>query len=230
MDLEIVANKNPEESLIKKIEEISKNEIIKKGWFSIAFSGGSTPIKLFSLLSDSSVLWEKTKIFFVDERFVSIDHEDSNYGLLKKSLLDNILIPQENVIRVETERDINIAVKLYKNEVDKILKRQNYLFDVIILGIGNDGHTASVFPGKHKDTKSNDSVILASSTNHKHERITITLDSINKCKNIFFFVKGDEKREIVKEVITGENKNFPASFVSIDNGNIYLITDLESTV
>ncbi|MCJ7458492.1 MAG: 6-phosphogluconolactonase, partial [candidate division Zixibacteria bacterium] len=134
--------------LIKKWKEISEKAIEKSGIFTIALSGGETPVEFYQKLADSRerLAWGKTHIFLADERFVPFDEPDSNYGMIKEALLRHISIPAENIHSVHIYKTPEISAKRYEEEIKTFfrLKEDKFpQFDLIILGIGEEGHTAS---------------------------------------------------------------------------------------
>jgi 6-phosphogluconolactonase len=138
--------------LIKKWGEISRKAIQERGIFTIALSGGETPVEFYQKLADSRerLAWGKTHIFLADERFVPFEHPDSNYGMIRKDLLARISLPPQNVHTIQIYQTPEISAEKYEEDLRMFfnLGKGNFPeFDLIILGIGKDGHTASIFPG-----------------------------------------------------------------------------------
>jgi 6-phosphogluconolactonase len=204
------------EELVRMITESAK----KKKPFSVALSGGSTPELLFSVLSDhfsNSAPWEYVHFFWGDERCVLPDNPESNYGMTRRKLLEKIDIPFSNIHRIKGEEDSEMEALRYSGEIsDYIGKRDGLpLFDLIILGLGEDGHTASIFPG-HKELFNSDKICeVAVHPVTQQKRITITGRVINNAESVTFLVTGKKKADIVEKIIkkSASAQNFPASHI-----------------
>ncbi|MCF8002167.1 MAG: 6-phosphogluconolactonase [Halanaerobiales bacterium] len=208
--------------LIEKIIKQNQNPTTN-----IAFSGGNTPQLMFEKLSKLTNLnWAKVNIFLVDERYISLDNKNSNFNMIKKHLLNNIDIPSENIKNINYLNDINEAVKEYKNKLIEqfsLTPKNPYpVFDLIHLGIGGDGHTASIFDHQ----KINKNKLIDITTGKKYKRITFTYKILNHAKNILFLATGKEKKDIIKKVLQ-KDKRYPAANVET-KGNIYFLLDKES--
>jgi 6-phosphogluconolactonase len=185
----------------------------------IAISGGNTPKLFFEEIAKLSIdfPWEKIHIFWVDERCVPPGDAASNYGMTKRVLLDKINIPKSNVHRVLGESDPDSEAKRYGEEINHHVYRDNIWpeFDWILLGIGEDGHTASLFPKSplFEDTDSISAVATHPQT--KQKRITLTPQVLNHAKRIAFLVSGASKAEVVAEILNfGDTQtNLPAALV-----------------
>jgi 6-phosphogluconolactonase len=202
------------------IKESSDKNIL----FTMALSGGNTPKFLFPVLADrlkDSVAWEKVHIFWVDERCVPAGDPESNYGMTKSLLIDRIKIPAENIHRIIGEAPPTGEVKRYSAEIADftVPRRRLPVFDLILLGLGDDGHTASIFPGNEKLFNSDK---VCGKTVHPvthQNRITITGSVINNAAKIFFIVTGGSKAKVVSATIDPKSGvSFPASRVLPLNG------------
>jgi 6-phosphogluconolactonase len=221
--------------IIETWREISQEAMERKGVFSVALSGGKTPIDLYHKLSSVKEMlsWDKTHIFLVDERFVSFEHRDSNYCMLKKTLLDHIPIPQGNIHPIPTDRPTpRTSAMAYEEDLKKFFglsKDQFPEFDLLLLGIGEDGHTASLFPGT---PVLDDTIHLAapvSMDEMRHPRITLTLPVINNAKHILFLVVGKNKAFVLQKIIDQEDTSLPASMVHPNKGNLIFVIDREAS-
>jgi 6-phosphogluconolactonase len=220
--------------LIHTWRTVAEEAVADRGFFSVALSGGSTPVKFYRKLAHAESLpWDKTHIFMVDERFVPFDHRDSNYCMINETLLSNINIPSQNIHPIVTS-DIRAedSAAGYEKKIMSffhITEGEVPVFDLVLLGIGEDGHTASLFPGSDA---LKESLHLAANTapsgSHTHERITITLPAINNAGNILFMATGGRKAHIVREILTSRNNTLPAAFVSPLRGCLYFILDKEA--
>ncbi len=183
--------------------------------FSIALSGGSTPKSLYQHLAQSplteTINWSGVKLFFGDERAVPPDNEQSNYLMAKESLFDRIPIPSENVYRIQAElSDHQRAAELYQQTIIETLPKNEVdipVFDLILLGIGSDGHIASLFPNTPilSETKSFVSPVYISKLDTW--RLSITYPVINNAKNIFILAAGAGKADIITDVLGDTNKD-----------------------
>lgn len=220
--------------LIRKWKEIAQISIKKKEYFAVAVSGGHTPIHLYRRMAARKEIlpWDKTHIFMVDERFVPFCHADSNFQMVKITLLNPLEIPVQNLhpIRAE-EATPQIAAEKYEEELRTFFQPaagQFPEFDLILLGIGGDGHTASLFPGGlgFDTPKFSVAVYL---NQEKHNRITLTLPVINQAKHVIFYATGKNKAGIMKKVVEERDPSFPASRVAPQTGNLLFLLDLEAS-
>jgi 6-phosphogluconolactonase len=215
--------------LIKKSAEAKKN-------FFWALSGGNTPKLLFEELKinfKDKIDWSYVHLFWGDERCVSYESTESNYGEAKRLFLDQIDIPKENIHPVFGDRDSVSEAERYSDEIKSIVPLLNDLpnFDLIILGIGEDGHTASIFPNQMHMMKSDKICEVAIHPVSAQKRITITGKTINNSKIIVFLVTGEKKSKILSEIINknNKNKNHPAAQIIPKFGNLYYFLDKESS-
>ncbi len=187
----------------------------------IALSGGSTPKAIFDILAENykhKIDWSKIFLFWGDERCVPPDDDESNYKMTKEHLLDKVPIPQKNIFRVLGELSSEEATEDYIGTLTHNLpctNDQTPIFDLLILGMGDDGHTASIFP--YEIVLWNNKKVCVTATHPKtgQKRVSLTGKTINSAKEIFFLVTGDKKAEKVDEIIN-KKKNYtqyPASLV-----------------
>lgn len=205
-------------------------------FYSIALSGGSTPNKIFRYLSENfkdKINWAKIKIFFGDERCVPPDNEESNYRMANESLLKNISIPKENIFRIKGENNPEKEAARYEEVLKSNLPSLNGTpqFDLILLGLGEDGHTASIFPNQVNLFYSARLCEVAVHPQTKQKRITLTGKIINNAKLVEFIVTGKNKSKILNKIISADNSGsvFPASFVSPKNGKIIWLLDFQAS-
>ncbi len=204
------------------ITALSAWDIHHRGRFTIALSGGSTPRFLYQVLATppyvNGMAWDKWEVFWSDERSVPPDHSDSNYRMAKESLLDSVPIPRSNIHCIKGELGAEEAARSYEAKIKGVFKESLPSFDLVLLGIGTDGHTASLFRGTEAvDVK--DRLVMANrATASDSERITFTLPIINAARSTAFLVTGQEKAEIAKEVFqgTGKQDELPAALVQPD--------------
>jgi 6-phosphogluconolactonase len=201
------------------------------GRFAVALSGGSTPKSLYALLASGSIPnipWDKIFFFFGDERFVPPDHPDSNYRMVHETGLF-FKVSDGQVFRVPTEeKDSETAASDYELKLLKFfnLKPGEFpRFDLILLGLGPDGHTASLFPGTAA-LNENNRLVVANWVEKFHSfRITFTLPVLNHATCDMFLASGADKADIVREVLKNENANLPSQRVRPANGRLLWLLD-----
>ncbi|CAD6208497.1 GSCOCG00010497001-RA-CDS [Cotesia congregata] len=219
--------------VIKKLSSIIEehaNDAIKTGdVFKIGLSGGSLIKFLAEGLPSITTDWSKWRFFFCDERIVPFDNEDSTYGQYKASLMGKIPITEDQFITIDTEHSAVEAAN------DYIMKMSVYFppdspprFDLLLLGIGPDGHTCSLFPG-HRLLEETIRWVCPINDSPKPppSRITLTFPVINNSKACVFAVAGASKADIIKRVLK-EKENLPAGRVNPTNGSLYWIVDQEA--
>lgn len=195
--------------------------------YTIALSGGSTPELLFSYLGDEYsgiVPWEFVHFFWGDERCVPPNHPDSNYGMAKRTLFDKIIIPGSNIHRIAGENDPGVASENYSQEIKNFLSvRDNIpVFDFILLGIGEDGHTASIFPDKPEFIDSEKTCEVAVHPVSGQKRITLTGRVINNAEAVSFIAAGEKKAMVVGEILNNSAgcNRYPASHIKPVYGSL----------
>lgn len=203
----------------------------RKDNFSIALSGGSTPKNLFTLLADDSSLrvqvdWDKVHFFWGDERHVPPDHPDSNFRMAYEAMLSKVEVPAENIHRVRAEeQDASNAAEEYEDELRTFFNlKPGELpsFDCVLLGMGPDGHTASLFPGTEALHEQKRFVVSNWVEKFQTYRITLTAPTLNNGDNIIFLVSGEEKAEVLREVLEGEKNTelFPSQLIKPNYGKL----------
>ena len=203
--------------------------------FFIALSGGSTPQLLFKKLNKKykdKIDWSYVHIFWGDERCVAAEDPESNYGMAKELLLSFIDIPKGNIHYINGEENPEEEAISYSEGMLDNLPIKNGLpcFDLCLLGLGDDGHTASIFPNQMELLNSNKICEVAIHPETEQRRITITGDVINNSKNVSFLVTGEAKRKIVAEIIDqGKGYlNYPASYIKPSHGKLSWYMDEEA--
>lgn len=223
--------------IFENISELAKafcDELMKmsksKENFCIALSGGTTPKIIFQALAEdynSKINWNKIHLFWGDERCVLPEDDQSNYGMTKKYLLDFIDIPEKNVHRIFGENDPGSEAERYSEEIKKKVIIKNGLpnFDLVMLGLGEDGHTASIFPNQSHLLNSEKIYEVAIHPSSGQKRITITGKVINNSKRVIFLVAGKSKAKILQNVIEKREKKFPAEYIEPINGSLEFFID-----
>jgi 6-phosphogluconolactonase len=211
------------------------NRITQTKYVSIALSGGNTPKLLFQIFSDkysTQIQWQRIHIYWCDERCVPPDHADSNYGMTKQYLLNHNTIPEQNIHRIEGESDPIAETIRYAKEVNTFVKTIRGLpaFDWILLGMGEDGHTASIFPDQMELLTTEKLTAVAVHPQSGQKRITLTGRIINNADWITFLVTGNNKAELVSKILKQDSLslNFPAAKVEPNHGRLEWYLDSEA--
>ena len=204
-----------------------------RGLFLLALSGGRTPRPFYESLANSErrLSWKRIHLFMVDERFVTYDHPDSNWGMIQHALLDHIRIPDENLHPVPILANAAQSSAAYAAELNRFfqLKFESIpVMDMIILGLGEDGHTASLFPGSPELAEKNHLVVDVSRKEVNHQRISITLPVIRSARRTLFLVTGSSKAETVYDVVVNKNSSLPATLVCQSRSEIHFFLDREA--
>ncbi len=200
--------------------------------FSMALSGGSTPKAVFRFLVEhfkEQIPWERIQLFWGDERCVPPDDKESNYRMAKESLLDHIPIPESNIFRIKGENHPQEEALEYKKVVEQNVSMDEVMpvFDLFMLGMGDDGHTASVFPDHPELFRSDKLFEVAVHPETGQQRITATGKLINHSRRIVFLVTGKTKSSVLANILnkTGHWEMLPASMVHPLNGSLYWLLD-----
>ena len=226
-------------NIYKTKEELSDNlsdYIIKNHMnSSIAISGGSSPKILFKTLSEKLKIKINidTKFFWVDERCVSPDSEESNYKMTKENLFRYNIFKPENIFRIKGENDPEKELVEYNRILKKNLKLENNIpkFDLIILGLGEDGHTASLFPHEFLKFRNKEECIIATHPNSGQKRISLSEKIINNANEVIFYVPGSGKKYVVDEIINkrGNFNSYPASYIKPVSSKLSWYLDFDAS-
>jgi 6-phosphogluconolactonase len=208
----------------ERFVSLSHAAIISYGRFSTALSGGSTPRRFYSLLGmplyRDLIDWKRVHIFWTDERCVAPSHEDSNYRLAADAFLLKAAVPGENIHRIRGEEGPAVAAAEYQEELHKyFMGSQKPVFDLVVLGAGIDGHTASLFPGSPLLRERSREVVPVYLEKPRVSRVSLTLPIFNRAAEVIFLVSGEDKADIVYEVLKSNNqKQYPAGLVQPFDG------------
>lgn len=210
--------KEASDFLVRKWEEIARVAIQERGIFVVALSGGKTPRVIYERLAElkEQLPWNRTHIFLVDERVVPFSHRDSNYGMLAKTLLEKVSIPPDNCHPIPVDAPSpEVAAREYEGKLRAFfhLSTEKPVFDLILLGLGEDGHTASLFPGEDFSVDTGRLATSAILDAERHNRLTLTLPVINSARNVVFVVTGRNKARVLRRVIEEGDSALPASLV-----------------
>lgn len=205
--------------------------VAARGAFGVALSGGSTPRLLYQLLADpdepfrDQIAWSQIDFYWSDERHVPPDHAESNYRMANEALLAHVPIASNRVHRIPGEKsEAAAAATAYEQTLMETTGETLPRLDLILLGLGPDGHTASIFPGSEVLTETTRLVAAPWVEKLKTYRITMTLPMLNNGASVLFMVSGAEKAKIVSEVLEG-HKKYPAQAIEPAHGNLFWLLD-----
>ncbi len=207
----------------------AKQAIVEKGFFTIALSGGSTPKAILQKLSAppyaEQVEWDKILFFFGDERCVPPDDKDSNYKMAMDNALEKLHVPSEHIFRMVAEKNAEENALAYEELIKE--KVPNLQFDLITLGMGDDGHTASLFPHTDALKEEKSLVVVNEVPQKKTQRMTLSYPCINQAHQVCFFVLGDNKAEVLPKVLLGDYKplDYPSQKIGTDCHKALWIVD-----
>jgi len=234
MDAEIVVVSDEEalaHAAAMRLTVLARQAVDSRGRASVVLSGGSTPRRLFALLAEepyrSQIPWDQTYLFWADERCVPPEDAGSNYRLAKQLLISQVPIPPDNVHRMLGELEPEAAARAYERELQDFFCGPRPRFDLVLLGLGEDGHTASLFPDSPLLAEKEHLVAptTASYQDRPAERITLTLPAINTARQVLFLVAGSAKAGIVKSVLKGPGSRFPAQGIRPTAGSLGWLLD-----
>ena len=220
------------ETIVEHIRETLQTRNV----YSIALSGGSTPRRLYALLAGDAVFrdqipWERVHFFWGDERHVPPDHPDSNYRMANATLLSKVSIPSTNIHRIRAEEpDAHQAAANYEQEIRRFFKidaGQVPRFNFVLLGMGADGHTASLFPGTAALEVTRQLVVANWLEKFQSYRITMTVPVFNNADRIVFLISGQEKADTLESVMAGrqESVSYPVQRIHPEHGQCIWLVD-----
>ncbi|MBX3052850.1 MAG: 6-phosphogluconolactonase [Caldilineaceae bacterium] len=234
---EIVIQATPEavaQEGARRFARLAQESIASRGAFSVALSGGSTPRllykKLASLPVQGAIDWGKVHLFWGDERFVPLDDPESNFHSTQTGLLSQVPVPKSNVYPVPTSGVTPAqAAELYSQYLANFFSKPLPRFDLILLGLGPDGHTASLFPGQMDDPNPGNAAVAVVENAPKPPplRLSLSLASINQAAHILFLVTGSDKAAIVRRVLQPDDGEalLPAQRVQPSDGAVVWLLD-----
>jgi len=230
---------NASHSLAEKIVEEAGEAVAKRGRFTLALSGGKTPGLLYSRLASeysTKIEWPAVHLFWGDERYVPQEHPDNNFAMAYPALISKIPLPPQNIHCINTGlENPGKAADTYEEILREFFRDSEAedfpTFDVILLGMGKDGHTASLFPGSPVLDEKNRWVVAvqAPSSFSPKNRITLTLPVINKSISVFFLVSGSEKASVLKSILEEPDtagKLYPAAMVKARRKLIWYVDEV----
>jgi 6-phosphogluconolactonase len=222
-------------AMAEQILEVAQAAAATRGVARIAVSGGSTPKRTFELLASEEQFslfpWDKVDLFWVDERCVPPDHADSNYRMTREALLEKVALPSDRVFRIEGELEPEQAAARYESAIRNRFRLEGAelpTFDLIALGMGTDGHTASLFP--HTEALHElGRIAVANHVPQQKEswRVTLTSPVINQGRKVIFLIGGSDKAHVLSEVLSAkyDPETWPSQLVRPRGGQLLLLLD-----
>lgn len=221
--------------------QTSAEAIARQGTFSLAMAGGATPRDTYELLAAEDysprVNWWKSFIFWGDERCVPPDHPESNYRMAQQTVLDHVPVPAEQIFRMQGEIEPQIAADIYERLLRvhfatyRTSQPVEHTFDLVLLGLGDDGHTASLFP-ESEALQAQDRWVVPNYVSHLDNwRLTLTRSCINAAYQVVFLVSGRRKADILRQVITedrsqsDQGSQWPAGLIQPEAGKLVWLVD-----
>lgn len=215
--------------------ELSLQAIKEKGFFTVFLSGGNTPLETYRVLAEEpyrdKVQWDRISVFWGDERYVSAESEQNNSHMAFATLLNHVPIPPENIHPIPTSLSPERSSSLYEELLLEFMEKHPYPADLIFLGLGNNAHTASLFPYSPVLKEAKRWVKDVYIPELKMYRITLTAPFINKAKNIAFLISGKDKMHVFKEVTEGpyDPERLPAQLIKPIDGSLYWLVDKKAS-
>ncbi|MEY2539858.1 MAG: 6-phosphogluconolactonase [Verrucomicrobiota bacterium] len=224
MSREVIRTKDFVADAASFILNLAQNALAERGEFRLALSGGNTPRPVYSKLAQlgRELPWERVLITFSDERCVPPDDEQSNYRMARESLFVPAGIPQKSILRMRGEVEPRIAAQEYQTELDGLARERAesiYQHDLVILGLGEDGHTASLFPETSAVDETTERVVANFVPKLQAWRLTFTFPLINHARDICFLVNANKHSDLVERVLAGEPQ-YPAARVHPVSGHL----------
>ena len=219
-----------------RFAELAKAAVWERGVFHVALAGGSTPRRMYEMLAEPGLVgpveWNSIQVFFGDERAVEPDHEESNFHNANEALLKGLRLHSSQVHRMAGERgDLNAAAREYESRLSRSFALQTGAgfprFDLVLLGMGKDGHTASLFPFTEALKEKDAWVVRNEVPQLGTERLTLTVPVINAASEVLLLVAGDDKAEALERVLEGPSnpQEFPAQLVAPSEGEVIWLVD-----
>ena len=222
MNSETIHTSSFAEDAARLIVAAAESAIAERGLFRLSLCGANTPRPVYARLAEIGLPWDKVQITFGDERCVPPDHDQSNYRMARETLLGKVPIPEESVFRMRGEIDPAQAAQEYEEQLAAVAARfgePRYRHDLLLLGIGDDGHTASLFPGSVALVEQQRSVVSNFVPKLKQSRITFTFPLINAARQVCFLVNERRKEPVVQAAITG-SREYPSARVRPESGRV----------
>ncbi|HZR79387.1 MAG TPA: 6-phosphogluconolactonase [Chthoniobacterales bacterium] len=227
---EVIRTKNFASEAANYILDLAHKALAERNEFRIALSGGNTPRPVYSELAriGRDLPWEKILITFGDERCVPPDDKESNFGMARETLFLPANVPEKSIMRMRGEIEPRLAAQQYQDDLDLLATQRGekiYRHDLILLGVGDDGHTASLFPGSAALTETTQRVVANYVAKFTSWRITFTYPLINHARHVCFIVNTKKQPDLIEKIINGDAQ-YPAARVNPTNGKLTWILGL----
>lgn len=228
--MKLIVKKNSEElsnDVAESITDYIERKLLHQDRFTIVLSGGSTPKKLYQLLSSGTfknrIAWEKMHFFWGDERYVPFTDEKNNAKMAFDNLLDHVPVVKENIHVMRTDIQPEASALEYEKLLHQYFPDKNKTFDLVLLGMGDNAHTLSLFPGYEVVNEKNKFITSFYLKEQKMVRITLTAPAVNAAGMVIFLVSGRDKAASLYHVIAGEHDPglYPAQIIQPYNGELY---------
>ena len=224
MNREIIRTPNLTADAAAFILHQARQALAERGEFRVALSGGNTPRPIYTEFGRMAhdLPWERVRFTFGDERCVAPDDPASNYRMARESLFDPYAIPEESILRMRGEIEPQLAAQEYEDALVLLATQHGetiYRHDLLLLGMGADGHTASLFPGTAALDEQVRRVVVNFVPNLKSWRLTMTFPLLNQSRQVLFLVKSDKDPRVLERVLAGDAE-FPASRINPPNGQL----------
>jgi 6-phosphogluconolactonase len=221
---EVIRTKDFASEAADYILDLAHKALAERNEFRIALSGGNTPRPIYSQLAriGRDLPWEKILITFGDERCVPPDDKESNFGMARETLLLPANVPEKSIMRMRGEIEPRLAAQQYQDDLDLLATQRGekiYRHDLILLGVGDDGHTASLFPGSAALTETTQRVVANYVAKLSTWRITFTYPLINHARHVCFIVNAKKQPDLIEKIINGDAQ-YPAARVNPTNGKL----------
>ena len=219
-----IIEESNENLLINKFIDLFNERLVKKlqksQRLSFVLTGGKSPIKLYNKLAKTrKINWKNVDFFIGDERYVSETSKNSNIKLCKRYLLNKIKITQKQIFKISTDSNsIEKDTNQYTNKIKKYFFNKKISFDILLLGIGDDGHIASLFSD---NVKKKNNLLVDYVKKNDFSRITLSINCINNSKRIFLWAPGKKKKIIIKKILSDKIKKYPASYLKKKNNILF---------
>lgn len=218
-------------AMAEDFRDVAVGAVEKRGRFTVALTGGSSPLALYKILASKpyryEIPWNRSFVFWGDERSVPFDDDQNNAKMAFKTLLNYVSVPGDQIYRMNSEIPPEKTAEEYEKKIKQHFKSNEPLFDLVLLGMGADGHTASIFPGTEVVREQKRWVSTSYNVEQKTDRITLTAPLLNKAKRIFFAVFGKKKAATLKEVMQGEYnpESLPVQLINPGHGLVHWYVD-----
>jgi len=218
----------------ERFARYASQAIAEHGLFSVALAGGNTPRRSYELLATTDFMnpidWSHVHVFFGDERTVPHDHPDSNFRMANEALFTKVPIPSGNIFAINGDGDPIENARTYERELKAFFRdSERPRFDLVLLGLGKDGHTASLFPGTEA-LHEQESWVVANRIAADSIRLTLTAFSLNSAAYVEFLVTGDDKAPALAAVLEGplDVERYPAQLIQVENGKLSWLVDVKA--